>query len=34
MKGKINAVMLGVGGAFPMLVGIEKRAPIWMQKVC
>jgi len=32
MKGKINAVMLGVGGAFPMLVGIEKRAPIWMQK--
>ncbi|MGX7689887.1 WecB/TagA/CpsF family glycosyltransferase [Flectobacillus roseus] len=32
MKGEINAIMLGVGGAFPMLVGIEKRAPIWMQK--
>ncbi|MEA5428584.1 WecB/TagA/CpsF family glycosyltransferase [Arcicella lustrica] len=32
MKGKINAVMLGVGGAFPMLVGKEKRAPLWMQK--
>ncbi len=32
MKGKINAVMIGVGGAFPMLVGIEKRAPLWMQK--
>ncbi|MEA5458973.1 WecB/TagA/CpsF family glycosyltransferase [Arcicella sp. LKC2W] len=32
MKGKINAVMLGVGGAFPMLVGVEKRAPLWMQK--
>lgn len=32
MKGKINAVMLGVGGAFPMLVGAEKRAPIWMQE--
>lgn len=32
MKGKINSVMLGVGGAFPMLVGIEKRAPVWMQR--
>ena len=32
MKGKINAIMLGVGGAFPMLVGVEKRAPLWMQK--
>lgn len=32
MKGKINAVMLGVGGAFPMLVGVEKRAPKWMQE--
>ncbi|MDP1817333.1 MAG: WecB/TagA/CpsF family glycosyltransferase [Leadbetterella sp.] len=31
MKGKINAVMIGVGGAFPMLVGVEKRAPLWMQ---
>lgn len=32
MKGRINAVMIGVGGAFPMLVGEEKRAPLWMQK--
>lgn len=32
MKGKINAVMIGVGGAFPMLVGAEKRAPLWMQE--
>lgn len=32
MKGKINAVMIGVGGAFPMLVGEEKRAPLWMQQ--
>lgn len=31
MKGKINAVMIGVGGAFPMLAGMEKRAPLWMQ---
>lgn len=32
MKGRIHAVMLGVGGAFPMLVGVEKRAPFWMQR--
>lgn len=32
MKGKINAVMIGVGGAFPMLVGVQKRAPLWMQR--
>ncbi len=32
MKGEIQAVMLGVGGAFPMLVGVEKRAPKWMQE--
>ncbi len=32
MKGKIDAVMIGVGGAFPMLAGTEKRAPVWMQK--
>lgn len=32
MKGKIYAVMIGVGGAFPMLAGIEKRAPLWMQQ--
>jgi N-acetylglucosaminyldiphosphoundecaprenol N-acetyl-beta-D-mannosaminyltransferase len=32
MKGKILATMLGVGGAFPMLVGVEKRAPLWMQR--
>lgn len=32
MKGRIHAVMLGVGGAFPMLVGVEKRAPLWMQQ--
>lgn len=32
MKGKIDAVMIGVGGAFSMLVGEEKQAPIWMQQ--
>jgi N-acetylglucosaminyldiphosphoundecaprenol N-acetyl-beta-D-mannosaminyltransferase len=32
MKGKIPAVMLGIGGALPVLVGQQKRAPLWMQK--
>ncbi len=29
-KGKINAVMVGVGGAFPVYAGLQKRAPAWM----
>ena len=33
MKGKINAVMIGVGGAFPVFAGLKKRAPRWMQKI-
>lgn len=32
-KGKINAVMLGVGGAFPVYAGLLERAPQWMQKL-
>lgn len=32
MKNKIDACMLGVGGALPVLIGMQKRAPIWMQK--
>ncbi len=32
MKGKIPAVMLGIGGALPMMLGIQKRAPLWVQK--
>jgi N-acetylglucosaminyldiphosphoundecaprenol N-acetyl-beta-D-mannosaminyltransferase len=32
MQGKINAVLIGIGGALPVLVGIQKRAPVWMQK--
>jgi N-acetylglucosaminyldiphosphoundecaprenol N-acetyl-beta-D-mannosaminyltransferase len=32
MKGKIPAVMVGVGGALPVLVGLRKRAPLWMQR--
>ncbi|WP_316771013.1 WecB/TagA/CpsF family glycosyltransferase [Pedobacter frigiditerrae] len=32
MKGKIPAIMIGIGGALPVLVGQQKRAPVWMQK--
>jgi N-acetylglucosaminyldiphosphoundecaprenol N-acetyl-beta-D-mannosaminyltransferase len=31
MKGRVNAVMVGVGGALPVLIGLQKRAPLWMQ---
>ncbi len=31
MKGRINAVMVGVGGALPVLIGAQRRAPLWMQ---
>jgi N-acetylglucosaminyldiphosphoundecaprenol N-acetyl-beta-D-mannosaminyltransferase len=32
MQGRINSVMIGIGGALSVLVGIQKRAPKWMQK--
>lgn len=32
-KDKIPAVMIGLGGVFPMLAGIHKRAPLWMQNL-
>jgi N-acetylglucosaminyldiphosphoundecaprenol N-acetyl-beta-D-mannosaminyltransferase len=32
MKNKIPGVMIGVGGALPVLIGMQKRAPFWMQK--
>lgn len=28
---KINAVLLGLGGAFPVMAGIHNRSPKWMQ---
>jgi N-acetylglucosaminyldiphosphoundecaprenol N-acetyl-beta-D-mannosaminyltransferase len=28
---KINAVTIGVGGALPIFIGMQKRAPNWMQ---
>lgn len=31
MKGRINSLMIGVGGALPVMVGMQKRAPRWMQ---
>lgn len=31
MKGRINATMIGIGGALPVLIGEQARAPKWMQ---
>lgn len=31
MKGEIPAVMLGVGGAFLLYAGVDRRAPRWMR---
>lgn len=32
MKKDIHACMIGLGGALPVLIGMQKRAPDWMQK--
>jgi len=32
-RGKINAVMLGVGAAFDFHAGLKSQAPAWMQKI-
>lgn len=31
MKGHVNAVMLGMGGAFLLYAGVDTRAPKWMR---
>lgn len=31
MRGRINACMIGIGGALPVMVGLQNRAPMWMQ---
>ena len=31
MKGRIQASMVGIGGALPVMIGQKKRAPVWMQ---
>jgi len=30
-KGKIQAVMIGLGGVFPVLAEVHKRAPLWVR---
>jgi len=32
MKDRIQATMIGVGGALPVLIGDQRRAPRWMQR--
>lgn len=32
MKGVVQAYMLGIGGALPVMVGMQQRAPEWMRK--
>lgn len=32
-SGKINSVLLGIGGALPVFAGTQKRAPEWMQNL-
>ena len=32
MSGHISATLVGIGGALPVLVGLQKRAPQWMQQ--
>lgn len=32
-RGKVNAVMLGVGAAFDFHAGLKSQAPAWMQKI-
>lgn len=33
MKGRVNGVMLGLGGAFLLYAGMESRAPAWMRSL-
>lgn len=32
-KNKIEAVMIGLGGAFPVYAGLHRRAPIWIREM-
>jgi N-acetylglucosaminyldiphosphoundecaprenol N-acetyl-beta-D-mannosaminyltransferase len=32
-KGRVNAVMLGVGAAFDFIAGMKPQAPAWMQRI-
>lgn len=33
MKGRVHGVMLGLGGAFLLYAGVDKRAPRWMRSL-
>lgn len=32
-RGKVNAVMIGVGAAFDFHAGVKPQAPVWMQRI-
>lgn len=32
MQGKLSPMLIGIGGALPVMVGMQKRAPRWMQR--
>lgn len=32
MKGHVNACMIGIGGALPVSIGLNKKAPEWMRR--
>lgn len=32
MKGRIKITMIGIGGALPVMVGLQSRAPKWLQQ--
>lgn len=34
MKGRVKACMIGIGGALPVMIGMQRRAPRWMQTLC
>lgn len=31
MRGRINACMIGIGGALPVMIGMKRKAPMWIQ---
>ena len=33
MRGRVQAVMLGIGGGLPILAGVQTRPPVWIQRL-
>jgi len=33
VKDRLDTCMIGVGGALPVLIGLEKRAPEWFYRL-